>query len=587
MLRLFLLLSFFYLGVQSLSSQLVMMPKPDGELDHRIRLSVDRLLDPNRRPAFTPDFILADVDLKPEDPRRFYNFSGDLSGRYIEVISLLSENQRSAAGLPDLVAKLLTHQQADGRFGDETLNFTAEEINGEHMALLWGNGRLLVGLMTYYEVTGDTPTLAAARRLGDFFLTTARSSRQPEVVERLEGFGAKGIICFTQYIEGLVMLARATGEKSYRNAAAEAYTVLPPRGKQHTHGYLSTLRGVLMLHELTGEQVPLDYAMETFDDLLESDDHTLYGAVNEYFGEGHKPNGRGGFIQRDEGCSSADFLRVALHLYQLTGKEKYRVAGERALVNALYLNQYLNGDFGNHYYDGGVIKAAHPMRAWWCCTMHGLRALLAVKNDLQFRTLARKVDLSLLLPQEYADKDIAFKLLASRREAERTVYPLVIKRWPASKLLGITPPKWATDWQIITGEKTTDVSDSGLHPVVGDTIFVSAKVPLLLHAEGNVYAPKDYPEKPVNGHLTHGPYLLGIVQTDFVAEPDWYNQVLLSGLNVGVPGGRTTSNYHPSGYPGLYPVELMPVGDRMYYDHTVMRVGTWFGKNSVPRSPDR
>ena len=35
----------------------------------------------------TPDLILADVRINPGNPRHFFNYSGDLSGRYIEVMS--------------------------------------------------------------------------------------------------------------------------------------------------------------------------------------------------------------------------------------------------------------------------------------------------------------------------------------------------------------------------------------------------------------------------------------------------------------------------------------------------------------------
>ena len=200
---------------------------PTYELDHRIELSINRLTDPDARPAFTPEFLLADVALNPEDPRRFYNFSGDLSGRYIEVMSLLSDEQQAAANLGQLVADVIAEQKDDGRFGDPNLTYTAEEIGGEHMALLWGNGRLLVGLMTYYEQTGDEATLEAAKRLGDFFIGLSAQSRSPEIAKRLEGFGAKGIICFTQYIEGLAMLARSTNDEQYVQAAIDAYTALP------------------------------------------------------------------------------------------------------------------------------------------------------------------------------------------------------------------------------------------------------------------------------------------------------------------------------------------------------------------------
>ena len=57
-----------------------------GELAERIHLTAERLTR-GGRPAYTPDFILADVAL--DRRRRFWEFSGDLSGRYVEALSIL------------------------------------------------------------------------------------------------------------------------------------------------------------------------------------------------------------------------------------------------------------------------------------------------------------------------------------------------------------------------------------------------------------------------------------------------------------------------------------------------------------------
>ena len=97
-----------------------------GEFAKRIAMSYDRLAGQCVVPHFTTEFILADVTLNPETPRRFYNFSGDLSGRYVEVISLFSNHagQSSDVNLHALVSELIRHQRADGRFGRSDLTFT-------------------------------------------------------------------------------------------------------------------------------------------------------------------------------------------------------------------------------------------------------------------------------------------------------------------------------------------------------------------------------------------------------------------------------------------------------------------------------
>ncbi len=211
-------------------------------------------------------------------------------------------------------------------------------MTGEHMPLLWGNGRMLVGLMEYYNQYNDSNALYAARKLGDFYLSTYAACGTPETVKKLDGFGAKGIICFTQYIEGMVSLAIATGEKKYAAVCELVYPLLTQRGVQHAHGVITTWRGILMLHRHTGDPAYLEHVKSEFDDLINSTDYTIFGSVGEFFG------GKG---ERDEGCATADFVRLSLELYRLTGEDKYLESGEYALYNSLYFNQYSTGDFGH------------------------------------------------------------------------------------------------------------------------------------------------------------------------------------------------------------------------------------------------
>ena len=69
-----------------------------------------------------------------------------------------------------------------------------------------------------------------------------------------------GFICFTQLAEGLAMLTQATGDASYAVAARQIVPLLQPRGVQHSHGYLSTLRGAVLLHEAGGDPAMLAFA---------------------------------------------------------------------------------------------------------------------------------------------------------------------------------------------------------------------------------------------------------------------------------------------------------------------------------------
>jgi len=61
------------------------------EFDYRMQMAYNRLTGNKMIPVFTEQFILADVNIDSSNPRRFYNYSGDLSGRYIEVMSMVDK----------------------------------------------------------------------------------------------------------------------------------------------------------------------------------------------------------------------------------------------------------------------------------------------------------------------------------------------------------------------------------------------------------------------------------------------------------------------------------------------------------------
>ncbi len=580
-----LVLILWFIGIPPLTAQ-----DEHQTFDHRLQMTLERLTGTDVSPVFTPEFILADVALDPDYPRRFYNFSGDLSGRYVEVMSLFPE-QAENVDLDSLVQQLLRYQRPDGRFGDATLEFSAAEIGGEHMALLWGNGRLLVGLMQYYNQTQDQSVLTAGRQLGDFFLQTYEACATPAVREKLKDFGAKGIICFTQYIEGLVMLAKHTGDDRYAEVAARAYQVLPPRGQQHTHGYLSTLRGVLDLYEYTQDKEHLRYVKQAYDDLVHSDDYTAFGAVHEYFG------GKG---NRDEGCSTADFMRLSFHLYRLTGEPHYLERGEFALYNAFYFNQYFTGDFGSHLISAEGAQPSALMASWWCCTMHGLRAMHDVKNNSLIITTPDRKQVELYLETTYEDDDLAFTISQDGKENDRYSYTLTITGVgnPPTQL-ALRKPAWAADMRVTHGGSSLEASPDDdyvalAQPVKkGDKIIVALTYQRMLRTDRNQEVALDkLGKQPVSGILQYGPYLMGVdghVDPTFGAEPS--NNVVFAGSldpvaadleSVVRSNVAIAAQYQHGGYPSQLSTWLVPIAQQTFTRHGPLKMRTDFTKG-VPQ----
>jgi hypothetical protein len=220
-----------------------------GNLTDRAQLTLDRVLK-GGPPQYTEELVLADA--VPRHVRRFTEFSGDVSGRYIEALAVWARTKPALrAPLDALVTKLLTYQKEDGHFGDA---FNTAEATDADMAILWGNGRLLIGLAEYYKLNPRADVLAAARRMGDFLVRVAPLFNSDAVRARYNGEKfAVGYICWTQNIEGLVALSRATREEKYLALAREMAARTDRHPAQHSHGYLTSLRGIVDLYRATGE----------------------------------------------------------------------------------------------------------------------------------------------------------------------------------------------------------------------------------------------------------------------------------------------------------------------------------------------
>lgn len=331
-----------------------------GTFQERYALTLDRVLH-GAPPRYTTDFVAADAI--PRHVRRFTEFSGDVSGRYLEALASSARYFGTTYPQVDAVATaVIPHQQADGHFGDA---FADGPITPKHMAILWGNGRLLVGLVEAHRLTGRADVLDSARRLGQFFLAVAPRLNDDQVQTAYSGTQvAVGYICWTQIIEGLVVLHEATRDGRFLDLgrAIAARTARHP--SQHSHGYLTTLRGILLLHEATGDRRLLDQVEREWEGLIASGNVMVHGAVPEAF----KP-----IANRDEGCSEADWLRLNLGLWRLTRKPRYLEQAELTLFNEFSFNQFRTGDFGHRVLTADGVSA-ESARAWWCCTLHGLRA---------------------------------------------------------------------------------------------------------------------------------------------------------------------------------------------------------------------
>lgn len=339
---------------------------------------------------FDTKFILADLDFNQK--RWFTNFSGDISGRFLETTSLTSTKDKPVPSfLSDVMAEIPGLQKADGHFGrdvdwDSAVDFTIPTTEALQMPILWGNGRIFLGLLAAWERFGDPKMLTAAEKMGDFYIDIVLKrfcdpARMKEYQTDAVGYASAYVTCVFHGIEGLARCYRLTGKKKYLDAACqmadfhEPFDVLPVR---HSHGSISTHEALVMIYEETGNKKYLDRVEKRWEKAVGEGYINACGSILEKFWiTGYN---------RDEGCTESDWLRLNLMLWRNTGNPRYLDFAERLLWNGYLANQWPTGGYGHRFVgidEKGPFSWQKPSQeSLWCCSFHCPLGLYEFKEYL-------------------------------------------------------------------------------------------------------------------------------------------------------------------------------------------------------------
>ena len=487
-----------------------------GELTSRMELTLDRVLQ-GGSPFYTDDFVLADA--VPEHVRRFTEFSGDVSGRYLGALATVAQFiGKKFSELDRVAAKIVKLQKADGHFGDP---FSTNAVTKSDMATMWGNGRLLIGLLEYYRLNPSPEIIACARRLGDCFVKLGPRFNDPAIVEKFSGDQiAVGYICWTQIIEGLVELNRITHDEKYLALAGQIAINTHRYPKEHSHGFACALRGILELYRVTHDDQWLKKVESEWDGIVTSGNLLPQGALPEVF----KP-----WIARDEGCAEADWLRLNLGLWAETRNPRYLDNADLTLFNEFLFNQFSTGDYGHHKFSAEGI-APSCARAWWCCTFHGLRAFPDIFNAT-FHSEPARLCYDLPVDGQGATAGLTLQA-ASTLAQDASVMLTATKADAAEHVLSIRQPTWASALELqLNRRAVTGVTQAGAVEIrrrwqKGDKLVVHYVMRTRLLTN---------PSAASQVAIWHGPWLLGVDEQDspvFFNEPMEKNRVLLPALQT-------------------------------------------------------
>jgi DUF1680 family protein len=260
-------------------------------------------------------------------------------------------------------------------------------------------------------------------------------------------------------------------------------------------------------------------------DVAQSQDLLITGGVPE----GWSPNNH-----RTEGCGEVDWARLSLVLWKATGKAEYLQMAERTIFNELAFNQYATGDFGHRVYTETGLPAAGAVRAWWCCTLHGLRCFPDIQSSVfQARGDGVRFDLP-------ADGRIETAGLSLRAESflarDGTVFITVRSAGKAPASVMIRRPGWANELSVRVNDAVVEQSaEDGYLRLrrewrAGDVVALRYGMELRQEDAGKNRTAYCF-----------GPWLLGAPDSE---NPGYFNELTienrLTGLEAGSPG-----NSHP------------------------------------------
>ncbi len=518
-------------------------PGSHAPIYERYKVTLARVLS-GTAPAYTE--VLADV--RPTVGRRFTEYSGDLSGRYIGALATAARvYQTPFPNLDGFVARVVALQKTDGYFGR---TFHYDKPTDEDLALLWGNGRLLVGLLEYYRYKPSPAVLSACQRLGEFLLRIAPLMLSKNIRDE---FGAahfaSSYICWTQQTEGLAGLYQVTRDERYRLLTQQIAAVIERRPGDHVHGYLTSLRGVMDLYQLTAEARLLQQCEAAWQDVAQSEDLLITGGVPE----GWSPN-----KHRTEGCAEADWVRLNLSLWKATAKPKYLEMAERATFNELALNQSATGDFGHRVFTDTGLSGDAAARAWWCCTLHGLRYFPDVQASA-FRGKGGALYFDLPIDSNLQNGHVPSSSLSaistSSLGQDGTVGIMITEAGESAASLFIRKPEWASAVSVlVNGSVTNSLLEGGYASIHrqwkrGDIVTVNYAMSLQSNSAF---------QKRMT--FSHGPWLLGApavdnreyfneLTTDNRLAPIGHPVVTHPGRPFTVPVAATTFVYTPAEFP--------------------------------------
>lgn len=249
---------------------------------------------------------------------------------------------------------LMATQEADGYLGTY--------LPADRLAMVknagwdvWSFKYCMIGLLTYYQYTGDRSALDASRKAADLLVATFPAKRSILAAGHHSGMAA------TSVLQPVVQLYRLTGDKRYLDFAyyivkswQEAggpdivRTLLTQKrveavGNAKAYEMLSNIVGICELARVTGDRTLIDASINAWNDIAATQ-LFITGATSD--GEFFQPDthmAEENMARVGETCVTTTWIQLNQALFQMTGEARFGNELERTYYNALTAAQHPDG----------------------------------------------------------------------------------------------------------------------------------------------------------------------------------------------------------------------------------------------------
>ena len=383
------------------------------------------------------------------------------------------------------VSGLIATQTPDGYIGNYSPEAQLQDWD------IWGRKYTMLGLLAYYDISGDKKALEAARKLADHLLTEVGPGNA-DIVKTGNYHGMPS----SSILEPMVLLYRHTGEKRYLDFAkyivAQWETADGPKllskanegvdvasrfpfpkiwwswdNGQKAYEMMSCYEGLLELYRMTGDAGYLKSAELAVQNIIDTEINVAgSGTAFECFYHGGQRQTEPTYHTM-ETCVTFTWIKLCNNLLRLTGNPMYADQIEKTVYNALMASMKFDGSQIAKYspLEGrrheGEQQCEMPIN---CCNANGPRAftlipkmaLMSAGNEIVVNLYSQSTA-TLQLGEKNKSNKVTFEQTTGYPETDHieiTVHPEKAETFT----LALRIPAWSTQ----TGLSVNGVAVEGI-----------------------------------------------------------------------------------------------------------------------------